>query len=250
MTFDIVKKSGGGTIPGGQSGGGSSGGGSPGGGGTSGDVTPKNNDITKDNKQEKNKAENKVDDKKSDIKKFDDVNKDDWYYDSVIFVSKNGYMTGISENKFAPMMSTSRAMISQIIYNLEKTPKTAAKHNFTDVAKNVWYEQSLNFTFDKDIVAGFPDKTFRGNSIITREQLTKILYQYAIYKGYNSDTDTDMSKYEDFEKAGDWSKISIKWAVKHNIIKGRTSTSLDPKSELTRAELAAVLKNFHSEFVK
>ncbi len=255
LTFDIVKKSGGGTIPGGQSGGGSSGGGSQGGGsqgggGTSGDVTPKNNDITKDNKQEKNKAENKVDDKKSDIKKFDDVNKDDWYYDSVIFVSKNGYMTGISENKFAPMMSTSRAMISQIIYNLEKTPKTTAKHNFTDVAKNVWYEQSLNFTFDKDIVAGFPDKTFRGNSTITREQLTKILYQYAIYKGYNSDTDTDMSKYEDFEKAGDWSKISIKWAVKHNIIKGRTSTSLDPKSELTRAELAAVLKNFHSEFVK
>ena len=71
-----------------------------------------------------------------------------------------------------------------------------------------------------------------------------------MYKGYNSDTDADISNYEDFKKAGDWAKISIKWAVKNNILKGKTNTSLDPTSELTRAELAAVLKNFHLELVK
>ena len=213
-------------------------GGDPSGGGSSGRKTKPNDDTLKN------------DDKKTDIKKFDDVNKDDWYYDSVTFAAKNGYMTGISENKFAPMMSTSRAMISQIIYNLENTPKTMSKHNFTDVPQNAWYEQSLNFTFDKDVVEGFPDKTFRGETTITREQLTLILYRYAKYKGYDPDTDVDMSKYEDFKNAGDWSKNSIKWAVKHNIIKGRTNTSLNPTSALTRAELATVLKNFHSEFAE
>jgi len=127
---------------------------------------------------------------------------------------EKGYMTGISENKFAPMMSTSRAMISQIIYNLENTPKTTSKHNFTDVPQNAWYEQSLNFTFDKDIVAGFPDKTFRGNSIITREQLSAILYRYARYKGYDMDTDADMSKYEDFKDLSDDQKsTAIKGAI-------------------------------------
>lgn len=59
-----------------------------------------------------------------------------------------------------------------------------------------------------------------------------------------------MSKYEDFENTGDWVKLSVKWAVKHSIVKGRTDTRLNPTSELTRAELATVLKNFHSEFVK
>lgn len=227
LTFDIVK-----TPSGGSSGGGSSGGGTKPDGGTSKDDG------------------NKTDDKKADPKKFDDVKKDDWYHDSVVFVVEKGYMTGISENKFAPNMSTSRAMINQIIYNLEKRPKTTTKHNFIDVNENVWYEQSLNFTFDKGIIVGFPDKTFRGNSIITREQLSAILYRYARYKGYDMDTDADMSKYKDFKKAGNWAKTAIKWAVKHNIMKGRTNTSIDPTSELTRAELATVLKNFHSEFMK
>ena len=159
-------------------------------------------------------------------------------------------MIGISKNKFEPMISTLRAMISQIIYNLEKMPQTTAKHNFTDVPNKVWYEQSLNFTFDKKIMVGFPDKSFRGNSEITREQMAKVLYRYAIYKGYDSNTDADMSKYTDFKQVGDWAKESVKWAVKHNIIKGRTNTSIEPKAELTRAELAQILKNFHSEFVK
>ncbi len=206
---------------------------------------PSDGGRRKDEIKDGNKSDANPDDKE-----FDDVHKDDWYYDKVKSVVKHGYMTGISTNRFGPMMSTSRAMISQIIYNLEKKPATTAKHDFTDVAQGAWYEPSLNFTFDKDVMVGFPDKTFRGDDTITREQLTKVLYQYAIYKGYDSNTDADMSNYIDFDKAGDWSKPSIKWAVKHNIVKGRTATSLDPTSVLTRAELATVLTNFHTEFVK
>lgn len=196
------------------------------------------------------KDDAKPDDSKKDDEEFEDVHKDDWFYDGVKDVVKKGYMQGISRRKFAPYMSTSRAMINQIVYNLDGKPQSVGKHDFTDVPQNAWYVQSLNYTFDKGVVVGFPDKTFRGDTTITREQLALILYRYAKYKGYDLNTEADVSKYKDFKNAGNWSQTSIKWAIKHNVMKGRSNATLAPTATLTRAELATILKNFDSQFVK
>lgn len=179
---------------------------------------------------------------------FKDVGPKNWFYNSVLYVVNKKYMDGISASEFSPNMPTSRAMISQIIYNLEHRPETSKKHEFIDVAKGMWYEKSLDFTFDKDIIAGFPDKTFRGNNNITREEFVSVLYRYAKYKNYDLSSGMDMSSYKDFENVGDWAKESMKWSVKHNVIKGKTKDILSPKDQLSRAELATILENLDKTY--
>ena len=50
---------------------------------------------------------------------FTDVKGSAWYYDAVKFVYDNGFMDGVGDNKFNPNGTLTRAMIAQVLYNLE-----------------------------------------------------------------------------------------------------------------------------------
>lgn len=211
------------------------------GGNTVEKAVPKKDEDTKNKNQTNIKIKNI----------FDDITDKDWFYNDILYVNQKGYMTGTSHKQFNPLMLSSRAMVNQIIYNMENKPETSKRHSFVDIEQNTsWYEKSVNFTFDKNIIVGFSDNTFRGSSIITREQLAKILYNYAKYKGYDINIDADVSTFTDFEKTSEWAKESIRWAVRNKIIKGTDTNNLKPKDSVTRAELATILKNFDIAFHK
>lgn len=90
---------------------------------------------------------------------FVDVHANDWFFDPVCYVYREGLMTGTSATTFAPNATTTRAMIVSILARQENVT-SAEDAGFTDVAAGDWYATAVNWAAREGIVAGFEDDSF------------------------------------------------------------------------------------------
>ena len=179
---------------------------------------------------------------------FSDVGVDDWFYEAVQYVYENGMMNGVGNNLFAPSSNLTRGMIAQVLYNLESTP-AAGNGVFTDVAANQWYADAVNWAAANDIVGGYGNGKFGPEDDITREQMAQILYNYAIFKGYDVSVQGGLSTFNDGAKTSDWALSAMKWAVGSGLLQGYNG-NLNPTGTATRAEVAQILMNFCENIAK
>ena len=180
---------------------------------------------------------------------FTDVSENTWYYDAVTFVYNEGMMSGTGGASFAPATNLSRAMIAQVLFNLESAP-TGTLSAFEDVASGSWYYDAVNWAAAQSIVTGYGDGTFGPEEDITREQMAAILYRYAQYKEYISVEKGDLSAFSDGDTVSDWAKAAMEWAVGNGVLSGKGNNLLDPTGTASRAEVAQILMNFCNAFVK
>ncbi len=103
--------------------------------------------------------------------------------------------------------------------------------SFTDV-KDHWGKDHINNLTSKNIITGYPDKTFKPNSNISREEVSKILSSYIGEKEVEND------KLSDIE--GRWSTKFIKHLVNEEIITGYPDGTFKPSNNVTRAEFATI----------
>lgn len=174
---------------------------------------------------------------------FDDVDSSAWYADAVSYVAENGIMNGAGNGTFAPNTVMSRAMLVQVLYNLEGKPE-AADCTFTDVAADAWYADAVAWAADAGIVTGVSDTTFAPDQMMTREQIATILYRYAAYKNYDVTASNDLSSYTDAGQIGSYAVEAMQWANGAGLITGSTATTLNPLGSATRAEVATILMRF------
>ena len=175
--------------------------------------------------------------------RFDDVDASAWYADGVYYVAGQGIMNGSGNGAFSPDTVMSRAMLVQVLYNLEGQPETDASA-FTDVAADAWYADAVAWAADAGIVTGVSDTTFAPDVTMTREQIATILYRYAAYKGYDMTTSNDLSGYADAGEIGSYAVEAMGWANGAGLITGSTATTLKPLGSATRAEVATILMRF------
>lgn len=97
-----------------------------------------------------------------------------------------------------------------------------------------------------EIVEGYGNGKFGPSGLITREQFAAIMYRYANFKGYDTSVgqDTNILSYDDVSDVSGWAMEAMQWAVGSGLISGRTTSTLVPKGDATRAETAAILKRF------
>ena len=180
---------------------------------------------------------------------FKDVSVDSWYYDAVSYVYRNGLMNGISATRFAPNAKLNRAMIAQVLYNLEGETRSYPTV-FSDVADSAWYADAVNWAADKGIVEGYGNGKFGPEDNITREQMAAILYRYADYKGYDVRASARLSGFADEDQVSDWAEEAMSWAVAEDLMDGKGNNRLDPTGTATRAEVATILMRFCETIVE
>ena len=76
------------------------------------------------------------------INPFADVSSSDWFYNAVEYACEHDIMQGTSASKFEPNAKLIRAMLVQMLYNLEGQPD-AGRTSFTDVAAGAWYADAI-----------------------------------------------------------------------------------------------------------
>ena len=178
---------------------------------------------------------------------FTDVKDPSWYSESVNYVVEKGYMAGMSETIFSPNTMITRAQLTQILYAAEGKPEAKGESTFSDVpSTGKWYSSAILWGVANSIVAGYPDKTFRPNQAVTREQLVSVMYKYAIYKKYAEQKDggaMGLAGFPDGDKVADFARPGMLWAVQSGIISG-TKIGLEPKGFATRAQMAVIIRAF------
>lgn len=175
---------------------------------------------------------------------FTDVKESDWFFKGVEYVVDKDIMSGVSENEFAPAGKLTRAMLVQMLYNMESRPACDAENAFIDVPVGQWYTDAVIWANVAKIVSGMGEGLFAPNMEITREQMVAMLYNYAKYKGYDVTASADLSAFADNASVSTWAQPAMQWAVAEGYISGMGDNQLAPQGTATRAEIASVIMRF------
>ena len=183
---------------------------------------------------------------------FTDVKSTAWYYNAVKYVYENNLMAGTGDTTFDPEVSLTRAMMAQILYNLEGQPKVDEEATFSDMTEApTWSVDAIAWAQDTGVVAGMGDNEFAPNAKVTREQFAQMMYNYAKYKKYDLTKTGDLSKFPDDGSVSDWAETAMSWANGNGLINGHEDSGLiDPAGNTIRGQAASIIMNFDKNVVK
>ncbi len=174
---------------------------------------------------------------------FADVQKNDWYYESVKYVYENNLMQG-TDNGFEPNTKMTRAMLVTTLYRMHSSEKTEAIHNFSDVSEDSWYADAVAWAVTNNIVNGVNETEFMPNQEVTREQMALMLQRYAKMQGMDVSGSSDLEIYADKNDVSDWALDAIRWANAVSLLNGTNHATLSPKDTATRAQVATIIMRF------
>ena len=171
-----------------------------------------------------------------------------WADDGIQYCVTHQLMFGVGDNLFAPKMTTTRAQIVQILYNLEGEPKVSGTMPFTDLTQN-WYKDAVLWSYQTGVVVGTSATTFEPDQPVTREQIAVILMEYVtkVLKLERTWTPADLSAFQDAGSVSDWAKDALADAVALGLISGASNggqTYLNPQGSATREQVATILMEF------
>ncbi len=162
-------------------------------------------------------------------KDFADVSSEDWAYEAVRFVTAKGLFNGTSATTFSPNAPMTRAMVVTVL----------ARYDGVDTnGGSTWYAKGVEWAMSKGVSDGS-----NPTADISREQLVTMLWRYVGEPGAGM----DLNGYTDATEVSSYATNAMRWAVENGVIKGRTSTTLAPKGQATRAEVAQIFANFEKE---
>ncbi len=171
-----------------------------------------------------------------------------WAHAGIDYCVASGLMSGVGSGRFAPKMTTTRAQIVQILYNLEGEPKVSGTTPFTDLTQN-WYKDAVLWAYQTGVVSGTSATTFAPDLPVTREQIAVILMGYAekVLGVTRTWTPADLSTFPDAGSVSGWAKDALADAVALGLISGASNggqTYLEPQGSATREQVATILMEF------
>ena len=171
-----------------------------------------------------------------------------WADDGIQYCVTHQLMSGIGNDLFGPKLTTTRAQIVQILYNLEGEPKVSGTTPFTDLTQD-WYQDAVLWAYQTGVVAGTSSTTFEPDLPVTREQIAVILMEYVtrVLKLERTWTPADLSIFPDADSVSDWAKDAMADAVGLGLISGASNggqTYLEPQGSATREQVATILMEF------
>lgn len=100
-------------------------------------------------------------------------------FDSIMYVSDNGYMVGTGNNAFQPNASVTRAAFVQLLYNHRSKHGSVGSASvnlpFTDVPETAWFYDAVCWAYTQGLVSGTSDTQFSPNDSVIMEQAITIL---------------------------------------------------------------------------
>jgi len=175
---------------------------------------------------------------------FNDVNKDDWYFKPIQKCYLANLMKGTSDTTFEPLKVTTRAEMSQLIFNLNSKQNNinyGKVEKFKDVESDVWYNNVVAYCTLNGFMVGVSDNEFEPERAMTRAEMAQVFY--------NMRDRMDIAKTREYIPFGDvddnsWYFDAIKYCYERELINGDGSGNYAPDKEVIRAETAQFIYNY------
>lgn len=174
---------------------------------------------------------------------FVDVSKTDWFYNDVKYVWQHDIMNGVSDTKFAPETSMTRAMFVTVLYRLEGSPDVTgmATPPFTDIgAKNFdWAYNAIVWAYNTGVTKGTSATTFAPGVAISRQEIVTMFYRYA-----GSPAVSGSPIFGDSSVISSWARDAVQWAKSLGIVNGYPNGNFGPVNATTRGQMAAMIHRY------
>lgn len=176
--------------------------------------------------------------------RFADVPGGHWADDAIHQMAGLGLVNGVGGNRFNHQGDMKRGDLAVILARLsngaEDYPMT-----FTDVPAGKYYAGSIAWAAKTGVVTGRSDELFMPEDTITRAELAVMLYRYAqLLKLDTATSGGELSAFADGGSVADWAAEGMSWCVKNGILQGKNGGILDPRTNVTRAEVSVMLQRF------
>lgn len=166
-----------------------------------------------------------------------------WAKEPVEYVLAGEIMYGEEDGSFRPEDMATRYEVVQALARLEDIQKHHhSGSSLPDVDSN--YMSYVNWAIENEVVLGYEDNTFQGENKITREEIAAILNRYV----NNLDKDIESFRsvtYKDIDQVSDWAIDEVQEASNRGLLSGRDDGLFDPRSNITRGELAQIIVNIN-----
>ncbi len=155
-------------------------------------------------------------------------------------LSSRGVIQGFPDGTFRPDQFVTRAQFATIVTQAFSLPISAGLVTFRDVSPSYWAASAISTAAANNLVAGFPDGTFRPEQPVTRTE-TWVVLSNGLPSNTIPATQVDLfSRYRDAAAIPTWAVSAVSRASQANLIVNYPDpTLLEPNRAATRAEVAA-----------
>ena len=163
--------------------------------------------------------------------------------ETVAKVDKNGAVKGIKAGTATITVSNALGELAAATVTVtgEVEEKDEVCKVFADVTHGAWYEESVQYVYEKGIMTG-SEGLFSPDANVTRAVMVETLY-----KMEGKPAVTDFTAYGEMTDvaADGWYKNSVAWGMNNNIVTGDTyHMTFSPDGNVTREQIATFLYRY------
>ncbi|MBQ3124212.1 MAG: S-layer homology domain-containing protein [Clostridia bacterium] len=161
-------------------------------------------------------------------------------------LASRAIIDGMDDVSYCPDNTMTRAQFATIVIRALGVPERDG-YNFTDVNENDWFYSYVNTAYHYGIINGVSDTEFNPEGEITREEMVTMTARAAKLCGmmtdYNEEsTRNTLAEFPDYITVSDWAMSAMAFCYYEKLLDGSVM-SIEPKTKITRAEMAQLLYN-------
>ena len=173
---------------------------------------------------------------------FSDMDKHAWAAASVEYLRTTGIVDGVGSNNYLPGSPIIRGDFMLMLYRAFEL-NAGGSGNFSDVPAGSYYASATAAGRAMGVDLGGTDGRFRPREAITRQDALVLVYRLlSYYQGDAFDTSTSgINSFSDGRNVSDYAKDAVAALINAGVIRGDDKGNLNPRSAITRAEMAVIL---------
>lgn len=170
------------------------------------------------------------------VQMFSDLSVDDNSYRAVSFLKNNGVVGGYPDGSFQPKRVVSRVEALKFILNGINANLISTKSlPFTDTYSKEWYSDFVATGYNKRIVEGYSDSTFKPSNIVNRAEFLKMLLT-----AMNIEPPKVTRNVYDDVALNSWYAPYVQYAKEKNLLV-INNNKFKPEEGMSREEVAEVM---------
>ncbi|MBQ8355649.1 MAG: S-layer homology domain-containing protein [Oscillospiraceae bacterium] len=174
---------------------------------------------------------------------FSDVDSDAFYSEPLDYCHAKGWVTGVTENTFAPGNACVRAQVVTFLWRAAGCPKPTIRNNpFVDVKETDFYYSAVLWALENGITTGTDATHFSPKAVCNRAQVVTFLW-----RAFDQPESSSRSHPFTDVQANSWYEAPILWAVENGITAGLSATTFGPAANCNRAQIVTFLYRAYAE---